>query len=81
MLAVSDFVSGIKRYADGREEGTGLPVTNALKLHLDGGDWICARPSGTEPKLKFYAASSADSGEVAEAKAAAYLAAMKSLTE
>ena len=81
VLAVSDFVSGIKRYADGREEGTGLPVTNALKLHLDGGDWICARPSGTEPKLKFYAASSADSGEVAEAKAAAYLAAMKSLTE
>lgn len=81
VLAVSDFVSGIKRYADGREEGTELPVTNALKLHLDGGDWICARPSGTEPKLKFYAASSADSGEVAEAKAAAYLAAMKSLTE
>ena len=50
--AASDLVAGVKRFADGREEPTGLPATNALKLHLAGGDWICARPSGTEPKLK-----------------------------
>ena len=41
--AVSDLSAGVKRYVDGREESTGLPATNALKIHLAGGDWICLR--------------------------------------
>lgn len=79
--AVSDLSAGVKRYVDGREEGTGLPATNALKIHLAGGDWICARPSGTEPKLKFYAAASAKDAESAESRAAEYLAFMKRFAE
>ena len=79
--AASDLVAGVKRFADGREEPTGLPVTNALKLHLAGGDWICARPSGTEPKLKFYAAASAPCASCAEERAQAYLAFMKKFAE
>lgn len=79
--AASDLVAGVKRFADGREEPTGLPATNALKLHLAGGDWICARPSGTEPKLKFYAAASAKDAESAESRAAEYLAFMKRFAE
>lgn len=79
--AASDLAAGVKRFADGREEPTGLPVTNALKLHLSGGDWICARPSGTEPKLKFYAAASAKDAESAESRAAEYLAFMKRFAE
>lgn len=79
--AVSDLSAGVKRYVDGREEGTGLPATNALKIHLAGGDWICARPSGTEPKLKFYAAASAPCASCAAARAESYLAYMKRLAE
>ena len=79
--AVSDLSAGVKRYVDGREEGTGLPATNALKIHLAGGDWICARPSGTEPKLKFYAAASAKDAESAGSRAAEYLAFMKRFAE
>lgn len=79
--AASDLAGGVKRYVDGREEPTGLPATNALKLHLAGGDWICARPSGTEPKLKFYAAASAPCASCAEGRAQEYLAFMKKFAE
>lgn len=79
--ATSDLAAGIKRYVDGREEPTGLPATDALKLHLAGGDWICARPSGTEPKLKFYAAASAPCGGCAEERAKEYLSFMKKFAE
>lgn len=79
--AVSDLAAGVKRYVDGREESTGLPLTNALKIHLAGGDWICARPSGTEPKLKFYAAASAPCDACAAARAESYLNFMKGLAD
>ena len=81
MLAVSDFVSRVKTYADGTTEPITLPKTNALKLHLANGDWICVRPSGTEPKLKFYVATSKPSKEEADALADRYLAYMRTLAE
>jgi phosphoglucomutase len=31
-----------------------LPKSNVLKYHLEDGTWVCLRPSGTEPKIKFY---------------------------
>lgn len=73
VLAVSDFVERIKTDCDGKKEAINLPKTNALKLHLDNGDWICARPSGTEPKLKFYVATSKPTQEEATALAQKYL--------
>lgn len=81
VLAVSDFVSRVKTYADGTTEPITLPKTNALKLHLANGDWICVRPSGTEPKLKFYVATSKPSKEEADALADRYLAYMRTLAE
>ena len=33
---------------------TGLPVSNVLYYDLEDGAWCCVRPSGTEPKIKFY---------------------------
>lgn len=33
---------------------TGLPASNVLYFELEGGTWCCIRPSGTEPKIKFY---------------------------
>jgi phosphoglucomutase len=35
-------------------ESTNLPKSNVLSFTLDNGDVIVARPSGTEPKIKFY---------------------------
>ncbi|MBR5360100.1 MAG: phospho-sugar mutase, partial [Lachnospiraceae bacterium] len=35
-------------------EVTGLPVSNVLYFDLTNNSWCCVRPSGTEPKIKFY---------------------------
>ncbi|MCR5404271.1 MAG: phospho-sugar mutase [Butyrivibrio sp.] len=40
--------------ATGEETDTGLPTSNVLYFELDNDAWCCARPSGTEPKIKFY---------------------------
>ncbi len=42
-----------------------LPKENTIKLMLERGAWVCVRPSGTEPKIKFYLAAVADSAEQA----------------
>ncbi|WP_216829335.1 phospho-sugar mutase [Alkalihalobacterium elongatum] len=39
---------------ENRKEALTLPVSNVLKYTLEDGSWICMRPSGTEPKIKFY---------------------------
>lgn len=38
----------------GEESPTGLPKSNVLYFDLTNDSWCCARPSGTEPKIKFY---------------------------
>lgn len=38
----------------GKKEEILLPKSNVLKYHLEDGSWVCLRPSGTEPKIKFY---------------------------
>lgn len=81
VVAQSDFVARKKTYADGMSEDIALPKTNAFKIHLENGDWICARPSGTEPKLKFYVATSKPSREEAAALADEYLEYMQNLVE
>ena len=81
VLAQSDFVTRKKTYADGTAEDITLPKTNAFKIHLDNGDWICVRPSGTEPKLKFYVATSKPTQDAATALADSYLAYMENLVK
>ena len=81
VLAQSDFVTRKKTYADGKAEDITLPKTNAFKIHLDNGDWICVRPSGTEPKLKFYVATSKPTQDAATALADSYLAYMENLVK
>ncbi len=39
---------------DGSVEALNLPKSNVLKFEMEKGDWIAIRPSGTEPKIKFY---------------------------
>lgn len=53
-----DYLTGIHRTADGKTEKLGLPQSDAILYGLSGDDWACVRPSGTEPKLKIYAAAS-----------------------
>ena len=38
----------------GAEGTTDLPESNVLYFDLENDSWCCARPSGTEPKIKFY---------------------------
>lgn len=57
-------VTAMEDYAKGVD---GLPLENVLKFKLEDGSWFCLRPSGTEPKIKFYFAVKGSSGaEAAE---------------
>lgn len=58
--AVEDIQAGTKKYADGRVENIDLPQSNVLKYYLEDETWIAVRPSGTEPKIKFYIGTQAD---------------------
>lgn len=44
----------VKDMVTGKVSKTGLPTSNVLYFDLDNNSWCCARPSGTEPKIKFY---------------------------
>lgn len=57
---IEDIQAGIKKYADGRVENIDLPKSNVLKYYLEDETWIAVRPSGTEPKIKFYIGTQAD---------------------
>ena len=56
----------------GTETDTGLPKSNVLYYELTDDAWLCVRPSGTEPKIKFYYGVVGDSLEDADVKSAAF---------
>ena len=47
-------VSKKVNFQTGKESKIDLPASNVLKYYLEDGSWVCLRPSGTEPKIKFY---------------------------
>ena len=57
-----------KNLVTGEESGSPLPVSDVLHYTLEDGTWVCIRPSGTEPKLKFYIGVKADSLRAAQDK-------------
>ena len=63
--------------ATGNVTKTGLPKSNVLYFELDNDAWCCARPSGTEPKLKFYMGVKGNSIEDAKQKNAELTEALK----
>lgn len=54
VVAVEDYASSERKVTDGQVEEIKLPKSNVLKYILADGTWIAVRPSGTEPKIKFY---------------------------
>ncbi|WP_421016748.1 phospho-sugar mutase [Furfurilactobacillus cerevisiae] len=54
VTAVDDIAKGTKTFTDGHVEQLDLPHAEVLKYWLTDGTWIAVRPSGTEPKIKFY---------------------------
>ena len=58
--------------AEGIVSEIGLPTSNVLKYILEDGSWIAVRPSGTEPKIKFYMGVKAATQEEAEEKLAKF---------
>ena len=61
----------IKDMATGEVTATGLPNSNVLYYDMPDGTWLCVRPSGTEPKVKFYYGVKGTSLEDADAKSEA----------
>ncbi len=69
VLKVRDYKKDtITDLADGKVTPTGLPVSNVLYYELEDDAWVCVRPSGTEPKVKFYYGIKGTSLEEADAK-------------
>ena len=62
----------IKDLATGEVTSTGLPSSNVLYYDLTDDAWLCVRPSGTEPKVKFYYGVKGASLEDADSKSAAF---------
>lgn len=55
VIKIRDYQTGkIKKIESDEFEDTGLPKSNVLYYELEDNAWCCVRPSGTEPKIKFY---------------------------
>ena len=78
VTAVRDYkLDEITDLATGEKKSTGLPNSNVLYYELTDDAWVCVRPSGTEPKVKFYygvkGTSLADADEKSDAMGKAVL--------
>ncbi len=72
VTAVRDYKKDtITDTATGGVKPTGLPSSNVLYYEMTDGAWVCVRPSGTEPKVKFYLGVKGTSLEDADAKSKA----------
>ena len=71
----------IRDMETGAVKPTGLPASNVLYYDLEDGAWICVRPSGTEPKIKFYFGVKGTSLEEADQKEADLGAAVMAMVD
>ncbi len=66
VTAVRDYLNHT-RVSESGKETMDLPASDVLYYELEGGNWICVRPSGTEPKIKLYVNSNAQDASAAQA--------------
>ena len=71
----------VKDMATGEVKPTGLPASNVLYYDMNDGAWMCVRPSGTEPKIKFYYGVKGTSLEDADAKSKAFGEAVQAMVD
>ena len=82
VFALRDYKSGIRKdMASGQESRLSLPESNVLYYELSDGAWCCVRPSGTEPKIKFYMGVKGESVSDADKKLEELKSAMTKLAE
>ena len=70
ITVVEDFKAQTATAADGTVKNLTTPPSDVLKYTLADGSWIAVRPSGTEPKIKFYIAVVGETNEESQAKIA-----------
>ena len=70
ITVVEDFKAQTATAADGTVTNLTTPPSDVLKYTLVDGSWIAVRPSGTEPKIKFYIAVVGETNEESQAKIA-----------
>ena len=70
ITVVEDFKAQTATASDGTVTNLTTPPSDVLKYTLADGSWIAVRPSGTEPKIKFYIAVVGESNEDSQAKIA-----------
>ena len=80
VVETQDYGTSERTWADGQKEAIDMPSSNVLKYVLEDGSWIAIRPSGTEPKIKFYIGAKADSQAAVYEKVTAFEKEIKSLT-
>ena len=81
VLEVRDYKEHTTLKADGTKGETDLPTSNVLYYDLNDNSWCCVRPSGTEPKIKFYMGVKGKSMEEADKKLEELTNAMKNYVE
>ncbi|QNT74721.1 phospho-sugar mutase [Bacillus licheniformis] len=68
VVSAEDYLTGKRTLLkENKRETIDLPKSNVLKYFLEDGSWFCLRPSGTEPKVKFYFAVKGRTNEESEA--------------
>ncbi|PWG00114.1 phospho-sugar mutase [Levilactobacillus bambusae] len=82
VVSTEDFETQVKTNdVTGETSNIELPQSNVLKFWLEDGSWICIRPSGTEPKIKFYVGTHAADAQTAAAQLEGYEQALKDYVE
>lgn len=82
VIWAKDYKTGVfKNLLTGETEASTLPKSNVLYYNLDDRAWLCVRPSGTEPKIKFYYGIKGSSMEDADARSEALGAAVMAMVD
>ena len=81
VLETRDYEKHIIKNINGDIEKTDLPTSNVLYYELENNSWCCVRPSGTEPKIKFYMGVKGVSKQDADEKLEKLTEAMKKFVE
>ena len=68
VVVTQDFQTQKATTNEGQVSDITLPQANVLKYLLEDGSWVAIRPSGTEPKIKFYIGVQGEERDVAQAK-------------